>query len=566
MPSAERLLKLVEENRAGSADRGSRVAFYQEHLHPDSRPWTLEGHEYLAAPAQDAARHVVVEKAAQVGFSTLAIGEMLDNCRRGLNIGYFLDTKQAMAEFVQARVDPIISADDGLIRMVTEEEFLPDRPKRRGKGMDNVRQKRIGKAVAYFLGVNNWGDVKTRAMDGIYLDEVSKYDPELVAFVDDRMLHSPHKIRREFSQPKFPGLDIDEAFQRSDQKYWQLRCPRCRRWWALEDNFPACLYQVRDEWRIGCPKCHIRLDASKGEWVAVHPGRPISGYHLSQLYGPYIEPAMVAEKWELAQTSSYLMAALQISILGKPYAGDAQPLTAATFRTRCGGWGLSRDGSGLPPGAAYAGIDVGAKLHLTIYRRCADGTARVVWMEAIKTDDVGWATMATRLEAHGVQFFVIDVAPETSAAKSLCRRMQYPDGRPRGAVIYTNSRTTTYETLDKDSAPVEAIHTNRTEMVDDFAGAVKGARLWYPDFNLSIVQEAQRHCEKLVKDVTPDGTMRYRSKVENHWGFSGAHALFAERAAGAVQPAEAGHFSGGGNHPNRPDRHAFGNNIAPRDW
>jgi len=114
---------------------------------PEGRTWTLERHEYLRAIAEDGAHHIVVEKAAQMGLSTLFVGELLYVCLAGHRAGYFLDTKAAMREFVQARIDPIIDADDELMRQVVEERFEPDRPRRRGKGVDNVRQKKIGRLV-----------------------------------------------------------------------------------------------------------------------------------------------------------------------------------------------------------------------------------------------------------------------------------------------------------------------------------------------------------------------------------------------------------------------------------
>ncbi len=352
----------------------------------------------------------MVEKAAQLGLSTLLVGEILQVCLAGHKAGYFFDTKIAMREFVQSRVDPIIDASDALVRLVTERPFEADRPRRRGKGgADNVRFKQIGpRGQAYFLAANNWGDVKSRPLDAVYLDEVAEHDPEVAAFIDDRMLHSKLRLRREISQPRVPGMDIDASFQRSDMKFWHLRCPRCRRWTVLEHNFPDCLFQVRGEWRIGCPRCHARLDLSAGEWVAAHPDREISGYHMSQLYGPQMTADYLARKWAEAQTHAYLMANFWISILGLPYAGDSQPMPEGLMKQRCGDWGMTMTGRGnLPPGVAYAGIDVGDVRHLVIYRACADGVDRVVWLEATRS----WEAIEKRLRDHNVLFFVIDAMP-----------------------------------------------------------------------------------------------------------------------------------------------------------
>jgi len=489
---------------------------------------------------------------------------MLQQCLAGWKAGYFLDTKGAMKEFVQARVDPIIDASDDLTRMVVERTFEADRPKRKGKGgADNVRFKQIGpNGLAYFLGVNNRGDVKTRALDVVYLDEVAEHDPALAAFVDDRMLHSRLRHRREISQPRIPGMDIDESFQRSDMKYWKLRCSRCRTWTALELRFPDCLVKIKGEWRIACPKCHARLRREDGEWVAVHPDRKISGYHLTQLYGPHVTAEYIAEKWDQAQTRAYLMANFVISYLGNPYAGDNQPVTEELLKQICGDWGMTQTGRGaLPPGVAYAGIDVGDERHLVIYRACADGIDRIVWLEATRD----WEVIAKRLLDHEVLFFVIDAMPEKSKAKELCARLAYKDGRPRGAIVYTSAQSSSVGWEDEEITPVRVIKTNRTDMIDELVWDMQRGTFWLPTQRLDEVLVACQHFTRLVKDLNREtGVYRYRKNVENHYGMAAAMGRLAKQMAPAILPPPAGHFAPAMR--GQQSEHIIGQTFAPRRW
>ena len=554
--AAHNLAEAADRALGASADRIGLRTFLETFIRPEGNLWSLAGHEYLRAIVEDRAAHIVVEKAAQLGLSTLMVGEMLQCCLAGQKAGYFFDTKEAMREFVQSRVDPIIDSSDELVKLVVERKFEPDRPKRKGKGgADNVRFKQIGpNGLAYFLAVNNRGDVRTRALDRVYLDEVSEHDPELAAFVDDRMMHSKVRCRREISQPRIPGMDIDDAFQRSDMKFWKLRCSRCRSWTALEMRFPDCLVKVKDEWRICCPKCHAKLineiPATKteparremeGEWVALHPDRSISGYHMSQLYGPHITAGYIGEKWAAAQTRAHLMQNFVISILGNPYAGDNQPITEELLRMRSGEWGMTMTGKGnLPPGVAYAGIDVGDVRHLVIYRVCADGVDRVVWLEATRD----WDLIRKRLVDHEVIFFAVDALPEKTKAKELCLSLAYKDGRPRGAIVYTSSQSSSVGWEDEDTAPVRVIKTNRTDMLDDLAWDMQAGRFWLPTQRIEEVLVACQHFARLVKDRDREsGAYRYRKNVENHYGMAAAMGRLAKAMSPAILPPPAGHFA-----------------------
>jgi len=553
------------------------LAFLKRRIRPRPRvPWTLDRHEYLRAIAQDPARVIVIEKAAQIGISTLMLSELIYRCLSGHNAGYFLDTAGRMRKFVQARLDPIINADDDLTRRVVEGRFQPDeiaptqrRRRRGGKSADNVMLKHIGPGTAYFLSTQVMGDVKTVDLDAIYMDEVAELDDEKSEFAQDRLLHSDLKLQRWFSQPDIPEMDVDDWFQRSDKKYWHLRCSKCGSWWALELAFPQCLYQVRGEWRIGCPLCHVALNASRGKWVATHPGRPISGYHLTQLYGPHTTPTDIAEQWEQAQTKPSRMRRFQISILGNPYGGDRQPITDALLNIRCGDWGIfssagagvlvrqladqSRNPVGIPSGLPFAGIDQGDLIHLAI-GRLSDGVMRIVWLE----ETPSWELVEKRLRDHKVAMFICDAMPYKTEAKRLCRALK------SGAILYSSAKRTIYGIEDAETEPVHAINVDRTEYMDRVVDAFASAALYLPKSMLEQTAHARDHLKRFVKDRRDDGSMVYRRNVANHYGMAIAAMMLAVEGQSALGLAPAGHFRD--SMPHERSRHIIGENLAPRSW
>ena len=570
----EKLAQAADRALGASADRAGLLPFLKARIRPRPRtPWTLEGHEYLRAIAQDPARVIVVEKAAQMGVSTLMLADLIYYCLAGRNAGYFLNAQGQMREFVQARLDPIIDADAELTRQVVEGRFQPDDPafsrrRRGGKSADNVRLKQIGAGTAYFLATSTMGDLKTRDLDAIYMDEVAELDEAKAEFAQDRLLHSDLKLQRWFSQPDIPEMDIDDWFQRSTKSYWHLHCSKCASWWSLEQAFPGCLYHVRGEWRIGCPKCHVKLDPDRGHWIPTHPGRPISGYHLSQLYGPHITPAEIAEQWEQAQTRPSRMRRFQISILGNPYGGDRQPITDALLNTRCGDWGISPMGqaanlpsrvgqvgnlSGLPSGLPFAGIDQGDLIHLAI-GRLSDGVIRIVWLE----ETPSWELVEKRLRDHQVQMFCSDAMPYKTEAKRLCRALK------SGAIVYSSARRTIYGMEDAETEPVHTINVDRTEYMDRVVDAFTSGGLFLPRPSLEQTAQARDHLKRFVKDRRDDGSMVYRRNVANHYGMAIAAILLAVEGQSALGLAPAGHFSSSMSHER--SRHIVGDNLAPRKW
>lgn len=463
-----------------------------------------------------------------------------------------------MQRFVQGKIDPIINASPHLTRHMGADpghlEF--DLPKRRGgRPADNVQVKIVGRGRVYFLSTQVMGDLKSLDLDMIDMDEVSELDEDKAEYAQDRLMHSSLKRQRWASQPDIPQMDIDEWFSRSTQQYWQIRCRRCRAWTALELAFPDCLIQVRGAWRIACPRCDAKLRREDGEWVAAHPGREISGYHLTQLYGPAMDAARIADQWEHAQTRPSRMRRFMISILGKPHSGDRQRITDALLNTRCGEWNLTASGRGAAPsGAAYAGIDVGDTIHLVIARFDDNGIARIVWLEAARS----WELVEKRLRDHAVTMFIIDALPEKTKAKELCRNLKC------GAIIYTGAKRTSYGLEDQETAPVHVISTNRTEMLDELTETLTAGGLWLPKPSLAETQTAREHLKRLVRDRQDDGTFIYRRGVENHYGMAAAHMLQAREAQGALHLAPAGHFD----IPMRGEqnRHIVGRSNAPRRW
>lgn len=568
MPDIQDLLA----DLAAEVELGAPLRFFERHIKPRGQPWTLERHEYLRAIVEDPAEHIVIEKAAQIGASTVLLGRMLLACLRGLKAGYFLESRPYMDAFVQDRFDPIINADQHLARAVVEGEHECEDIAGRRKRADNVRLKHIGPGSAYFCVTQKRSDVKSVDLDLVILDEVAELKPDLVDWVDDRLMHSEYKRRYEVSQPDIPDYGIDERFRDSDRKYWALRCRRCRRSTILELEFPACLVWVdgkrrisagdfaldescrglsADLFRLVCPRCHAQVRRADGEWIAQNPGSRISGYHLSQLYGPAMDAPRIARKWIQAQRRPSAMANFYISVLGLPHAGDRQPITEEILARHCGEWSPSPSGraENLPTGVAFGGIDVGDLCHLVIARRGDDGVFRVTWAE----ETGSWETMERRLREYDVRMVVVDAMPYKTSAKALVRSFK------RGAICYMSASQTRYGIEDGETDPVHAINCDRTEATDILVDALSAGDLVLPRAGDEITGHIKGHLKNLVKDRRADGSYEYKHGLDDHFARALVMMLLAAGGSRALNIGVCHHLGD-------PRDWLVGRSTAPRRW
>lgn len=543
-------------------DPKARLEWFVRQVKPGKPPrnWSFEGREYLQQIIQDAHANLVIEKSAQSGISTVGIGESLLIASAGYHCGWFLPTDQEVADFVDDPLNPMIDANDDLVKLVVSKGIETDKKlKRKGGGRaDNTWVMHFGQGALRFRGIQKATKVKRIALDCAYIDEADEVahvtDPDLndmslIDLIPDRLLASELKWQREYSQPGIPGLGVDVSFQDSDQTYWTAWCrkPGCKAPIILEESFPHCLMGTIgnggakrhvvgaeisealalpqcDEWYLCCPHCHSRLklprEGGSWHWVSKHPGRDVRGYHVSQLYGPQLTAREIARKWHEAQRSSSKTMAFFISILGIAHAGDRRPVTRDQVAHHSKPLQLARDDRG----PLFGGIDQGNRLHITIFEMDkSSGELDLVFAE--ETGD--WKRAA--LVMQYCDAFVCDGGPNWSDAKRLCAQLK------KGVFVYSWNKQRHGFNPKEDVEAVEfvdggqrhqvrGVKLNRDEVYQDYCDDVRFQRVRYPAPKHPVTEQLLKHVEKMVKDK--EGTHFVRG-VENHYSVAGALARMA---------------------------------------
>ena len=545
------------------------LAFLRGHIvvsHSGSfLPWSAVGHEYLLEPLTLPSPWKAIQKSTQLGVSTGVIAVCFHAAGfHGWTVGYHLPTDKHCTDFVKLHIDPLINRDATLARLVVEgtwDDGLSEWARGRHKGSDTTL-KRIGRGWNLFQGCENPNDVISFPFDLAVSDEFDRLRTAIAAQVQERMLHSTvgHEIK--LSRPELPGHGINREFESGDQRLWLLRCTRGH-WTNLEDTFPSCLVNLqRVGWAFRCPQCGGKLPYIEGraegsaQYVATHPDRELTSWRISQLYGPTTKPAAVAKRWAAAQDDHDILESFTRAILGKPFAGDRQPVSQDVFQAACNPEvKLALAEPFLPPpsegrGAGgvgiYPGIDVGKRfLHLTLLADLGALGLQTFWHERL-----GWGELEALLSRIPFRFLVIDALPEHTQSTLLCRKFfrqsaicYFPQGVQQTIFGVEGDGGVNEGELDiRSPEAVIYFKTNRDNLIDAMCSKVIAGKLRFPSLKFAETVLVGRHFQNLVKVLEGEPPRwKFQTAVENHYGFSTAYAYLAWEMAhrlhlGPAQP------------------------------
>ena len=129
-----------------------------------------------------------------------------------LNIIYTMPSDSDINEFVSSKFNKIIQAN--------YQEFD-------GMATDNVERKEFNDRFIFFKGtISKTAPIATSA-DLLVHDEVSRSDQKAIETYKSRTKASKYKGRWLFSNPTTERDELDMAWQKSDQKEWNIKCESC---------------------------------------------------------------------------------------------------------------------------------------------------------------------------------------------------------------------------------------------------------------------------------------------------------------------------------------------------
>ena len=413
----------------------SWMMVHRRMLVPD-RPFDLRSHPFLVDVYRERSQRLCVRKASQVGASEYLIGYALHAAdQRGATVLYLFPTETHVSDFSAARLGPALEASPYLVSVVADGGQAGSSPAKR-RGADRVTLKRVRDRFVYLRGAQVGKDgsapqLKSIDADVVIFDEVDEMDRRAPEIALKRLGHSRLAEERWVSTPSYPGMGIETAWERSDQREWNVRCEHCGQWQALTIEhvvFEWDSLQRPVRWHgdrsdnlcwAACEKCGGRLDRlGPGRWVATWPGRDVVGYHPTKLHSPRV--ALIDVVRALQTTDETKRKECYNQDLGLPYVPRGGKLTNQILD------GCRREyGHGVLPAkqGTVMGVDVGKVLH---------GVIRTPPLSPPRTDHGGeewrqvWAGEIDSFEELGrvarrynVRRLVIDALPETRKAREL---------------------------------------------------------------------------------------------------------------------------------------------------
>lgn len=450
----------------------------------------------------DLSQNIVIEKASQMAVSTYCVIFTMWLCktrRAPRGTIYWLPTKGSVQDFVGTKVDPFINENQELVKSIDKTHKF------------NMGLKFLYGIPTYWRGLESKSGVKTISADAAMYDEFDEADQSQVAQARKRLSGGDIRIERELSTPTIPDFGINKRFQESDQHYFALKCPSCSRYQVLEQEFPNCFKQNKHgEYYLACKHCAKPLDIKDGYWCAMNPKHPTRGYHISQLYSPFLKPDDIMREYYTTE----FMGHFYNHVIGEPYLSATDKVTEAHVLNLCDPTLKMPDVSQT---GTFMGVDQGAKLHVTIMR---SGTKPQV-IAAIETDS--FDQVAYLIRRYNVRDCVIDALPETRKARELQQKFT----NKVWLCFYNDNQKGSYA-WDEEKGIVQV---NRTESLDAGTNAILEQKLSF--FRREKIMEMfAKHCSNTAKVVEEDpetGSKKYVYKKlgPDHFRHSLNYAMIA---------------------------------------
>lgn len=279
----------------------------------NQKPIEFSNHRFLIDFYADEADDIVARKSAQVGFSVAAILKSMHSAQYGgYNIIYVLPTNNVVNDFVKPKVNPLITSNDVIDKVVHD---------------DSVSLKRIGDRFIFFKGGYSEREAISISGDILVIDEYDRMpDMGVVNTFDSRLQASDRPKRWRFSNPSGIGFGVDQLYTDSNQYHWMVTCSRCgyvsyMDWEHESYSWGSEMYRShyvdRANAVYACGDCDKEItdeDRRMGEWIAKYPERKRHGYWFSQMMAPWVSAARIIEQYEESSTEFFYN-----FVLGKAY-------------------------------------------------------------------------------------------------------------------------------------------------------------------------------------------------------------------------------------------------------
>ena len=366
-------------------------SWIQEHRIKNEKGELIEfrDHLFLFDIYRDQSPKLVCYKAAQIGFTTMALLKSI----------WVAKTKRMDFIYTMPSVTDIREIIGGkLTRLIANNQILLDYV----KDKDAIEQRQFGDNIGYYRGT--WSE---KAAIGVSSDlnihdEEDRSKQEVVQQYASRLQHSKYKWEWHFSNPSVEGNGVSRYWSRSDQKHWFITCKSCNSEQYL--SWPDSINIAKRHFVCkACGRSLSREERRVGRWIKKYQDREISGYWISLLMAPWITADEII-KYHETKSAEYFAN----FVLGLPYVGEGNQVTPDVIFRNCTSEINNQE-------RVVIGCDSGLKKHYVL------GNNNGIFYSGIAQD---WKEIDSLLKKYERSIAVIDALPDLTEPRRL--REKYP--------------------------------------------------------------------------------------------------------------------------------------------
>ena len=304
-----------------------------------------------------------VVKSAQIGWT-----EILNNV-----IGYFIDQDASPILLVQPTLDLAEAwSKDRFAPMLRDTECLRSKvadAKSRDSG-NTLLHKRFTGGHLTVAGANSPSGLASRPIRVYLCDEVDRFPASAGTEGDPYSLGRKRTTtfwNRKIlagSTPTIKGSSrIEAGFDLSDQRFYFVPCPHCQEFQRLVWSQVQWPDGAPSKATYFCQHCGASIDDAnkyemlrEGEWRATRPSLGVAGFHISEIYSPWVTWGEMADAFLKAKRFPETLQTWINTALGETWEDKGETLEPKGLAERV----ESYTAASLPPGVLLltAGVDV----------------------------------------------------------------------------------------------------------------------------------------------------------------------------------------------------------------
>ena len=292
-------------------------------------------------------KEIVFMTSAQVGKT-----EMLNNI-----LGYFIHQDPSPILFIHSILEMAESwSKDRFAPMIKDTDVLHELigdPRSRDSGNTLLHKKFPGGHIT-MAGANSPSSLASRPIRIVLLDEEDRYPISAGTEGDPGSLAQKRTTtfwNRLLIAASTPGIEstskIANRYNLSDQRKYYVPCPKCNHFQVLQwSNLKFDQANPKETTYYECEHCSAKLTESDkfsmiklGEWRAHSEFKGIAGFHLSELYSPWVKWHEMAASFLIAKVLPEKLQTWVNTSLGETWKEETEGVDHDSLTARKENWG-----------------------------------------------------------------------------------------------------------------------------------------------------------------------------------------------------------------------------------